>query len=126
MRTADWFGIKYVITSLTAADLYNPKVIQSTMGAFQRVRVVKMAFSDLKQLVPSVKIYGTLLEGRSIYEQQLAHSGIIVIGNEGKGISQEVLTHITDPIKIPQSDQGGGESLNAAVATGIVCAAFRR
>lgn len=126
IRTADWFGIKHVVTSLTSADLYNPKVIQSTMGAFQRVSVMKMEFLALKQLFPKSKIYGTSLVGISIYEQQLAPSGIIVIGNEGKGISQDVLRHITDPIKIPQYDQGGGESLNAAVATGIVCAAFRR
>ena len=125
LRIADWFGISTVFTSPDSADLYNPKVIQSTMGAFLRVQVIKLEFESLIKNFPELPVYGTLLEGESVFETKLSKKGIIVIGSEGKGISDHVKSFIQYPINIPAHSDGGAESLNAAVATGIVCAAFR-
>ena len=125
IRIADWFGITTVFCSKDSADLYNPKVVQSTMGAFLRVRVVKKDFDQLIADYPQLPVYGTVLEGENLFQTALEDKGIIVIGNEGKGISQEIRPFVTKPITIPSHPDGGAESLNAAVATGIVCAAFR-
>lgn len=125
LRIADWFGLAYVFCSQDTADLYNPKVIQSTMGAFLRVKVVQVDFETLKADYPQLPVYGTVLEGENIFETSLSKEGIIVIGSEGKGISTDIQKHITQPIAIPADPRGGAESLNAAVATGIVCALFR-
>lgn len=124
-RIADWFGIPTIFTSADSVDLYNPKVIQSTMGAFLRVQVIKTDFEFLIKTHPDLPVYGTLLEGESVFETKLSEHGIIVIGNEGKGVSEEIKSFINRPISIPAHPDGGAESLNAAVATGIVCAAFR-
>jgi RNA methyltransferase, TrmH family len=125
MRIADWFGINTVFCSETSADLYNPKVIQSTMGAFMRVLVIKTNFERLKIDYPELPIYGTVLEGENLFTTSLEQKGVIVIGSEGKGISQAIMPYITHPITIPAHPNGGSESLNAGVAAGIVCAVFR-
>ncbi len=125
LRIADWFGIKNVFCSTDSADLYNPKVIQATMGAFLRVKVCKIAFDSLKAGHPQLPVYGTVLEGENVFKTRLSENGLIVIGSEGKGIAPEIRKHITQPIAIPAHPDGGAESLNAAVATGIVCATFR-
>jgi len=122
LRIADWFGIPYVFCSEKCADLYNHKTIQSSMGAFLRVKVIYLPFEEVFEKCDGMPFYGTVLEGRNIFEEDNYKKGVIVIGNEGKGISPEILEKITHQILIPKGENGGAESLNAAVATGIVCA----
>ena len=117
IRIADWFGIDQLICSHDTVELYNPKVIQSTMGSFIRVNVVYENLPDLLKTA-QVPIYGALLKGESIYKIDKPKEGILIIGSEGKGIGEELLAMITNPITIPRI--GGAESLNAAVATGIL------
>ena len=117
IRIADWFGIHQIICSHTTVELFNPKVIQSTMGSFMRVPV---CYEDLPSLLEKVQVpvYGALLQGESIYTIAQPSEYILVIGSEGKGIGAELLPLITNPVTIPRI--GGAESLNAAVATGIL------
>ncbi|MGL5015728.1 MAG: RNA methyltransferase [Bacteroidales bacterium] len=127
VRIADWFGIENVICSPNCADIYNPKTVNSTMGALARVKV---HYTDLLELLPQcdTPIYGTLLDGQNIYHQEITPEGIIIMGNEGNGISPEVQQLITHKILIPGYPQEHPlcESLNVGVATSIVCAEFRR
>lgn len=126
IRLASWFGIKEIYCSLNSADCFNPKVVQATMGAIARVRV---HYTDLVELLRESKkpIYGTFLEGETIFERELATEGYIVMGSEGQGISAPVAALITDKLYIPSFSQGSCvESLNVAVATAIVCYEFRR
>ncbi len=120
LRIADWFGIQYVFCSKECADIYNPKVIQSTMGAFMRVKAPKIELSSLKSKFPDLPILGALMEGKSIYSLDKMSAGILVIGNEGRGISEEVQPLLTHRITIPAPVGSGAESLNAGVATGII------
>ena len=132
IRVADWFGISRVICSENTVDLYNPKTVQATMGSIARVMVnyadlVKM----LRGLPAGLKIYGTFLEGENIYTHKLDQNGVIIIGNESQGISQEVTHFVTNRLFIPgfyapDNPAGSAESLNASVATAIVCSEFRR
>ena len=124
IRLADWFGINTIFCSEDTADVWNPKVIQATMGSIARVKVV---YTDLKQLIvqANMPIYGTLLDGQDIYEQELTKYGIIVMGNEGNGISPEIRQLITKKLLIPKF-QEGPESLNVAIATAITCSEFKR
>lgn len=117
IRIADWFGIDQIVASHDTVELYNPKVIQSTMGSFLRVSIW---YRDLKTLLsaPQVPVYGALLNGTSMYRIQPIEEGILVIGNESKGIRDNILPLITDAVTIPRI--GKAESLNAAVATGIL------
>jgi len=117
IRIADWFGLDQIIVSPDTVSLYNPKVIQSTMGSFLRVRVASL---DISSVLSQTKlpIYGALLEGASIYEAQMANAGFLVIGNESKGIRETIMPLVGDAISIPSF--GKAESLNAAVATGII------
>jgi RNA methyltransferase, TrmH family len=117
IRIADWFGVKQVIASNGTVELYNPKVIQSTMGSFVRV---EMWYDDIAETLKNagVPVYGALLNGRNVLEMKKINEGVLVIGNESKGLSDEVKRLITEPITIPRF--GGAESLNAAVATGII------
>lgn len=129
IRIADWFGITDIVCSKNTADVYNPKVVQSTMGSIARVNV---AYTDLAEffgnLPKGLPIYGTLLEGANIYEQNLSTNGVIIMGNEGKGISQETRSMITCGLRIPNYPTGRetADSLNVATATAIVCSEFRR
>lgn len=130
IRIADWFGIKNIICSHGTVDVYNAKTIQSTMGALARVKVHYVELKDVldtfrKQGYP---IYGTFLDGASIYNAELAKYGIIVMGNEGNGISDEIAKLVSDKLLIPSypADELTSESLNVAVATAIVCSEFRR
>lgn len=125
LRIADWFGIRYVFRSENSVELFNPKVVQSSMGAFLRVKSPKMDFETLKNDFSKLPILGTVLDGESIFELDLPNAAIIVIGNESRGISRELLPMLTRGIAIPRAEGGGAESLNAAVATGIMCAVFR-
>ncbi len=125
IRIADWFGIKTVFCSSNNVSLYNAKVLQATMGAFMRVKVVELSFSKLVAEFPKLPVYGTVLGGLNVFETNLSSKAIIVIGSEGQGISEEVMKNLNHKIMIPSGSQDGAESLNAAVATGIVCALFK-
>ncbi len=117
VRIADWFGIKNIIASNDCVEIYNPKVIQSTMGSFARVNVV---YKNLNEWLPqqTINIYGAMLDGTEIHALENINEGLLIIGNEGKGISNELQKCITQKITIPK--YGNAESLNAAVATGII------
>ncbi len=127
VRIADWFGIEDILCSADTADIYNPKAIQATMGAIARVR---MHYVDLPEILGQINmpIYGTFLEGDNMYEKQLSPEGIIVMGNEGNGISKEVKERVNERLFIPNypAYRETSESLNVAIATSIVCAEFRR
>lgn len=129
IRLADWFGIEHIYCSLNTADVFNPKAVQATMGALGRV---KLRYITLPSLIEGLKsktpVYGTFLNGDNIYDQELTTNGLIVMGNEGNGVSPEVERLITRRLYIPNypSDRETSESLNVAVATAIVCAEFRR
>lgn len=129
IRIADWFGIEDIFCSPGTADVYNPKTVQATMGAIARVRIHYLPLAEtLQQNERDYPIYGTLLEGKNMYERELKNHGLIVMGNEGKGLSPEIRTLVTDSLYIPSfpPDRPTSESLNVAVATAIVCAEFRR
>lgn len=134
IRTCDWFGVKEIICSPDTADCYNPKVVQATMGALARVQLY---YTDLPSFLADARkqgtpIYGTLLDGKNMYNELSAvscqQSAIIIMGNEGNGISEEVRKWITHPLRIPSypADAETSESLNVAIATAIVLAEFRR
>ena len=129
IRIADWFGIEHVICSSDCADLYNPKVVQAAMGSLARVKVHYMDLpAFLRSLEPGTPIYGTLLDGDDLYETMLSTRGVIVMGNEGNGLSDEVRQLVTSRIKIPSFNTSGSsaESLNVGVATAVVCSEFKR
>lgn len=131
IRLADWFGVEDIICTKECADLYNPKVVQATMGAILRVRVhyVDNLATLLREAhTAGLNIYGTLLDGNNIYKTGLAPSGIIVMGNEGRGVSEECRKELTHKLLIPPypADAPTSESLNVAMATGIILAEFRR
>lgn len=126
MRIADWYGIQNIFCSPTCVDTYNSKVIQATMGAFLRVNIIEITFEELRKNLPDMTYYGAALDGQNLYEMNLADNSILVIGNESKGISSSVIEQLTKKIRIPAGKNGGAESLNAAVATGIICAEFFR
>ncbi|WP_207492536.1 TrmH family RNA methyltransferase [Aridibaculum aurantiacum] len=117
IRIADWFGINQIVCTIDCVELYNPKVVQATMGSLCRVNVW---YGNTSQWLSeaTVPVYGALLEGENIYSSRKVEEGILVIGNEGKGISEELKSFITHPVTIPRI--GGAESLNAAVATAII------
>ncbi len=147
IRTCDWFGIRDIYCSRETADCYNPKVVQATMGALARVRIHYVNLVDwlqsIQRLAPlgandstiqqeaiGLPIYGTLLDGRNMYEPSAIpdrQNGIIIMGNEGNGISPEVRHFITHPLYIPSYNVNGTvESLNVSIATAIILSEFRR
>jgi TrmH family RNA methyltransferase len=128
VRLADWFGIKNVICSPDTADIFNPKTIQATMGAIARVKVFYTRLPELLDEITGFPVYGAFLEGKNIYEEILSPAGLIVMGNEGKGISRSVAKSISHQLYIPNYPLGTEttESLNVAVATAIICSEFRR
>jgi TrmH family RNA methyltransferase len=125
LRMADWFGISTVFCSPTSCELYNSKVIQATMGAFLRVKVVYKPLKEVIEQYDPAKVYGAVLQGKNLYNEALA-PGLIVIGNEANGISGENLTLIDAPLTIPSDSGNGTESLNAAMATSIIVSEFFR
>lgn len=128
MRTADWMGVDTIIASSDTADCFNPKVVQATMGAISRVKVI---YGELPAMLASLSgkmpVYGTFLDGENIFTACLTASGIIVMGNEGKGISEAVGRLVTHRLLIPSYPPGRptSESLNVATATAITLAQFR-
>jgi RNA methyltransferase, TrmH family len=125
LRIADWFGIRWVFCSPGSVEVFNPKVVQSSMGAFLRVNYMEISFDELLTSLPDLPVYGTLLEGGSVFTEALVSPAIVAIGNESRGLSIEIQQKITNSISIPKGVNGGAESLNAAVATGIICAFFQ-
>jgi len=129
IRIADWFGIRSIICSTLTADAFGPKTVQATMGALARVKV---HYTDLEQylnqLPANFPVYGTFMEGENIYTEQLTENGLIVMGNEGNGISERISALLNRRITIPNypKNEATSESLNVAVATSVVCAEFRR
>jgi RNA methyltransferase, TrmH family len=117
IRTADWFGIKHIIVSEQTADFYNPKVISATMGSFCRVQI---SYADLIFYLNAceVPVYGAFLSGTNVHEEKFPKGGLLIIGNESNGISPAVEQYVRNRISIPGT--GKAESLNAAIATGII------
>jgi RNA methyltransferase, TrmH family len=130
IRTCDWFGIEQLFCSPDTADIYNPKVIQASMGSFCRVKSIYLPFDQVAGLAADSKItvFGTFMNGQNIYNSQLPLSALVVVGNEGKGIRAGVEKNIRMKIAIPCLHHGKNrpESLNAAVTAGIVCSEFKR
>ena len=124
VRIADWFGIETIICSKDSADVFNPKVVQSTMGSVARVNVVYAELEEFINEKDLPALYATVLDGKSVYEMEKLKEGIIVIGNESKGISDAILKSAHEKITIPRI--GNAESLNAAVATGIIISSILR
>ena len=128
IRIADWFGIQTIFCSEDTVDAWNPKVVQATMGSIARVNII---YSSLAKLIDSLPadypVYGTLLDGDNIYTQTLTPHGLIVMGNEGNGISPEIRQKVNHRLLIPSyRTDDTAESLNVAIATAITCAEFRR
>jgi TrmH family RNA methyltransferase len=131
IRIAAWFGIKYIICSHNSVDVYNPKVVQATMGAIFHVDVFTnnlTSFIKKQKNKEGYTIYGTFLEGNNIYKTNLNPKGIIVMGNESHGIKKEIEQIITTRLFIPKycDKKNGAESLNISIATGIICSEFKR
>ena len=120
IRTADWFGIENIVCSLACADMYNPKVVQSTMGSLARVNIFYSGLTNWLHENNAVKKFAAALDGKNISTLKNIKEAIIIIGNEGKGISDDVMKLVDEKITI--SKIGEAESLNAAVATGIILA----
>jgi len=129
LRIADWFGIENIVCSENTADIFNPKVVQASMGAIFRIKLQYLNLEDfLSQAVQiNVPVYGTFLEGKNIYTEALTSKGILVMGNEGNGISENIERMVTSKLFIPSFSSGAtSESLNVAIATAICCSEFRR
>lgn len=129
LRICDWFGIEGIFASPDSVDVFNPKVVQASMGAIFRK---KLHYCDIAALCrkcreSGIQVYGTLLDGQNIYTSELCDEGLIVMGNESKGISEEVRKELGSALLIPSYAQGkGAESLNVAIATAITVAEFKR
>lgn len=128
IRLADWFGIGTILCSDDTADAWNPKVVQATMGSIARVNIIYMNLPEMLDNLPAdFPVYGTFLDGENIYQQPLSENGLIIMGNEGNGISEAVRSRITHSLLIPSFRQDDtAESLNVAIATAITCSEFRR
>ena len=123
IRIADWYGINKIICSENSVDFYNPKVISASMGSFTRVQ---MYYCNLEDYLEQTKgtVYGALLEGKNIHEVNFENSGLILLGNESKGINENLKKYISQSISIPRF--GGAESLNVSIAAAVVCDNLRR
>lgn len=130
LRVADWFGIQTIICSENTVDVYNPKVVQASMGAIFRVKTIYKRLNDFLNIAKKsgIPVYGTYLEGKDIYSEKLSSNGILVLGNEGNGISNSATQFVTQKLYIPSfsSEINKPESLNVAIATAICCSEFRR
>lgn len=123
IRTAEWFGINHIVCSMGTVDAFNPKVVQATMGSLARV---KISYTPLADFIDQSEMptFGALLEGKSIYKTDFGNAGLIIMGNEGNGISDEIVEKVDHPITIPRIGQA--ESLNVAVASTIFCSEIAR
>ncbi|MCD0489142.1 RNA methyltransferase [Pedobacter sp. MC2016-14] len=123
IRTADWFGFENIICSLSTVEVYNPKTVQATMGSLSRVNVFYQELPDFFEQV-NLPVFGAMLNGTSLYEVNWGKEGLIVLGNEGQGVTEEVIKKITLPVTIPRV--GTAESLNVAISAAILCADISR
>lgn len=125
IRLCDWFGIRHLVCSSNTVDCYNPKTLQATMGSISRVNV---GYTNLPNFLSNmnVPIYGAFMEGETVYKLKLPSSGILVMGNEAKGISEEVKTYVSKKMSIPQFGKQITESLNVATASAILLNEIRR
>jgi len=130
VRTADWFGIKNIVCSENCVDIYNPKVVQATMGSIARVNV---SYADLKCFIsdipPEIDVFGAMADGKNMYDMELPSKVVLIIGSESHGISEELIPFLTERISIPPFASDfvlHAESLNASIATAIICSEFRR
>lgn len=123
IRTAEWFGIRKIICSTDTVDVYNPKVVQATMGSLARIQI---QYTDLELFLQqySGKKFGAFLNGKNIYETDFGSSGLIILGNEGNGISESIQALLDEAVTIPR--MGNAESLNVAVATTVFCSEIAR
>jgi TrmH family RNA methyltransferase len=123
IRTADWFGFKHVICSSNTVEVYNPKTVQATMGSLCRVNV---SYHELHALLKDLDlpVFGAMLDGSSLYQTNWGNEGLVILGNEGQGISREIVNLISHPVTIPKV--GHAESLNVAVSAAIFCADISR
>lgn len=125
IRLCDWFGIPHLVCSADTVDAFNPKVLQATMGSIARVNIVYTDLPEFLGTVP-VPVFGTFMDGNPVYKTELPSAGIMVMGNEANGISQEVSKLIQERISIPQYGMASAESLNVATATAIFLNEIRR
>ncbi|BED89662.1 RNA methyltransferase [Pseudoalteromonas sp. MM1] len=123
IRVADWYGIKHIVTSTDSADAYNPKTISATMGSFVRVSVSQVELPEYLQTL-NLPIYGAFLDGQSVHKTQFNGEGVLLMGSESHGIREQCTKLVSDKITIPAF--GGAESLNVAMATGIILDNFKR
>ncbi|OCB71058.1 RNA methyltransferase, TrmH family [Flavobacterium glycines] len=126
LRLCDWFGVEQLICSKETVDIYNPKVVQATMGSISRVNVT---YVDLVEYISQTKlaVFGTFMDGENIYKSNLPQEGIVIMGNEANGISQEIESMIKNRLSIPRfGNLQKAESLNVATATGIILSEFKR
>lgn len=126
MRLCDWFGIRQIVCSKETVDIYNPKVVQATMGSITRVNV---NYVDLKTFISQTElpVFGTFMDGDNIYQSNLPQNGIIIMGNEANGISAEIEKIVTRRLTIPRfGELQKTESLNVATATAIILSEFKR
>ena len=129
IRIADWFGIKTIYCSQDTADAFSPKVVQATMGSISRVRMIYTDLCQMLDTIPAtIPVYGTMLDGDDLYSTPITSSGLLVMGNEGNGISSYVAKRLTHKLLIPPYPAGNhkADSLNVGMATAICCAEFRR
>jgi len=125
IRTADWFGIHAIVCSNECVDVYNPKVVQATMGSIFRANVTYVNLLEFFQQNNAIPVYGAMLEGENIYEKPIQDKkAFLLMGSESFGISKELTPFITNKVMIPKF--GGAESLNVAVATGVLCSMYRQ
>jgi RNA methyltransferase, TrmH family len=122
LRTADWFGIKNVVCTSSCVEVYNPKVVQGSMGSIARLNIVYTDVAAWLSAHAPIPVMGAVLEGKNMREVAVLKEGILMMGNEGNGISDSLLPFVTLPVTIPRL--GGAESLNVAVATGILLSQF--
>lgn len=126
IRLCDWFGVQHLVCSQDTADCFNPKVVQATMGSLARVQVHYLSLSEYFSKTP-LPIYGGFMDGKNVYSEELPRNGILVMGNEANGISEETLQKVTHKITIPRfGNTQKTESLNVATATAILLSEFRR
>jgi len=130
IRICDWFGVQSLFVSPGTVDLYNPKVIQASMGSFARVHIWESDFDEIKKLAikSDATIYGAFMEGENVYKQSLRKKAVLVMGNEGNGVSAQIENQIDKKISIPNfsENESKAESLNVSVATAILCSEFKR
>lgn len=130
IRICDWFGVENIFVSPETVDVFNPKVIQASMGSFSRVRVYECTIQEMKTLSAKSEatLYGAFMDGANVYKQQLATKAVLVMGNEGNGISEETEKLIDQKLSIPNfsANVQRAESLNVSAATAILCSEFKR